>query len=61
MKNRIAASRGLVMVVSLEEIEQQARSLVAEERAQLAETLLESLSLCRTNGADDRRSAWRPP
>ena len=31
------------MAASLKEIEQQARSLVAEERAQLAETLLESL------------------
>jgi len=30
------------MAASLKEIEQQARSLVAEERAQLAETLLES-------------------
>jgi putative addiction module component (TIGR02574 family) len=31
------------MGVSLEEIERQARTLVAEERAQLAEALLESL------------------
>jgi putative addiction module component (TIGR02574 family) len=31
------------MLVSLEEIEQQARTLVAEDRAQLIEALLESL------------------
>ncbi len=42
------------MVVSLEEIEQQARSLVAEERAQLAETLLESLH----SPNSDIEAAW---
>jgi putative addiction module component (TIGR02574 family) len=42
------------MVVSLEEIEQQARSLVAEERAQLAEALLESLH----SPISDNEAAW---
>ena len=42
------------MVASLEEIEQQARSLVAEERAQLAETLLESLH----SPISDIEAAW---
>jgi len=42
------------MVVSFEEIEQQARSLVAEERAQLAETLLESLH----SPISDIEAAW---
>ena len=42
------------MVVSLEEIEQQARSLVAEERAQLAEVLLESLH----SPISDIEAAW---
>lgn len=34
---------GLIMSTTLEELEQQARSLSAEERARLAEMLLESL------------------
>jgi putative addiction module component (TIGR02574 family) len=42
------------MAVSLEEIEQQARALVAEERAQLAETLLESLH----SPISDIEAAW---
>lgn len=43
------------MAVSLEEIEQQARSLTAEERAKLAETMLESL---HAPIATDIESAW---
>jgi putative addiction module component (TIGR02574 family) len=42
------------MVVSFEEIEQQARALAAEERAQLAETLLESLH----SPISDIEAAW---
>ena len=42
------------MAASLKEIEQQARSLVAEERAQLAETLLESLH----SSISDIEAAW---
>jgi putative addiction module component (TIGR02574 family) len=42
------------MAASLKEIEQQARSLVAEERAQLAETLLESLH----SPISDIEAAW---
>lgn len=42
------------MAVSLKEIEQQARSLEAEERAQLAETLLESLH----SPISDIEAAW---
>ena len=42
------------MVASLEEIEQQARALVAEERVQLAETLLESLH----SPISDIEAAW---
>ena len=42
------------MGVSLEEIERQARTLVAEERAQLAEALLESLHV----PISDVEAAW---
>jgi putative addiction module component (TIGR02574 family) len=42
------------MAASLKEIEQQARSLGAEERAQLAETLLESLH----SSISDIEAAW---
>ena len=43
------------MAVSLEEIEQQARGLTAEERAKLAEMMLESLHIPI---AADIESAW---
>ena len=43
------------MTVSLEEIEQQARRLTAEERAKLAETMLESL---HGQIAADIEAAW---
>jgi putative addiction module component (TIGR02574 family) len=42
------------MAASLKEIEQQARALAAEERAQLAETLLESLH----SPISDIEAAW---
>jgi putative addiction module component (TIGR02574 family) len=42
------------MAASLKEIEQNARALVAEERAQLAETLLESLH----SPISDIEAAW---
>jgi putative addiction module component (TIGR02574 family) len=45
---------GYLMSVSFKDIEQQARSLSAEERAALAETLLESLH----EPLSDIESAW---
>jgi putative addiction module component (TIGR02574 family) len=53
--NLVSDYGGMNMAASLKEIEQQARALVAEERAKLAEVLLESL---QTPPLSDIEAEW---